>query len=610
MRVLFGSVLFAGALLLSSPLAAYASPADDPIDLAGSRVVDAANALNPVDVSRVETAITKLETERGVPVFVVFVDDFDGASDDQEWANETAIRSGLLDTEVLLAISTESSAARWSVADGFSLDDDKLAQILNDDVLPAVRDGRYGDAAVEGVTGMNDALAPSPVGWIIAGVVVVGAGSAGAIAAVRRRRARKAVEGKAKADAAELERRAGTLLVELDDALKTSEQELGFAQAQFGEAQTKDFSAALAEAKATAKQAFEIRQKLDDAFPETPDAHRIMTLQLIELAEKADATLDAQADAFDALRELERNAPQVLEGVAAEHKGLADRITAAEATIAGLHATHPDADLSTLKNVPAQARKLTAFAKTAVDDATAELQKPDGEAAVAVRAAQQAVGQVAQLLGSVDTLAADLAAQAEQRAAAASQLETATQTARSAITVTQDFITTNRGAIGATARTRISEAERHLAASAAAAESDPATALSEAEDARRLAGAALIAARADVSGFEEQQAVRDYGRSDPIELERNRYEEADGASLGGILADLFFGGDGGGYGGRSSSSSSGGWSWGGSSGGGSSWSSSRPSGFGGSSRRSSSSFSRGSSSSRRSSSSGRGSGRR
>lgn len=584
-RVLWGSLVGAlGLVLVAGP-----AFADDPVDIGGAQISDRAGVLQGDDTARVGDAIQRLDSERGVPLFVVYVDDFDGAASDQDWANQTAVDSGLLDTEVLLAISVDGASARWSVAEGFALSDDRLAQILNDDVLPAVRDDRFGDAGVAAADGMNGALAPSPVPWIIGGVVVAGIGTAVTVSGVRRRRARREVEGAAKADADELERRAGSLLVELDDSLKTSEQELGFAQAQFGEDQTRDFSDALATAKATAKQAFEIRQKLDDAYPETPEEHRSMTLQLIALAEEADATLDAQAQAFDDLRKLDRDAPQVLETVAAEQSGLAARIDAAEARISELRAQYPKADLSTITGVPAQARKLTAFAATAVEKAHAELAKPKGEAAVAVRGAQQAVGQVGQLLASVETLGSHLAEAEAQATQAAAALQTETGAAQSAISATQDYITTNRGAVGTTARTRISEAARHLEAAAGLATGQPEQAIAEVRDAQRLASIALSQARSDVDAYGNRPTIQDW---DNIPAR----DEADGASLGGILSDLFFGG---GSSGSSGSSSGGGWSWGG--GGGSSWSSSRPSGFGGSSRRSSSSFSRPSSSSRRSS---------
>jgi chromosome segregation ATPase len=592
LATLFGSLLAAAALALLGPAPAIATPADDPVDLGGAYVLDRSGVLGG-DTAAVREAIDQLFEERGIQLFVVYVDTFTGTSSDQDWANETAISSGLGDRDILLAIATEERIYSVSVADAFPLTDDQLADVATNSLIPGLRDDDWEGGAVAYADGLSDALAPSPVPLVIGGVLVAGAGTAVIAVAVRRRRAKKQVLDAAAADIKTLELRAGKLLVGLDDALKTSEQELGFAQAQFGDDQIRDFRAALTGAKATAKQAFEIQQKLDDAFPETPEQHRAMTLQLIELAERADATLDAQADSFEKLRRLDRNAPQVLDEIAKEQEGLAERIGSAEDTLAGLAARYPKADLDHLKGVPAQARKLTGFAATAVEKARAELAKPKGDAAVAVRAAQQAVGQVGQLLASIDTAAADLATRAELRKRHAAELDQQLQRARSQVSAAEDYITTHRGAVGAGARTRISEANRHLEAAVSLAAGDPAQAITEALEADKLAVAAIQSARNDVAEYERTTTAQQYP-------DQPAYQEADSAGLGGILNDLFFGG------GSSGSGSGGGWSWGGSSGSG--WSSSRPGGFGGS-RRSSGSSRRSSGGSSRSSGRRGGSGR-
>lgn len=585
---LAGSALAVAALALLAALftttPAASAPADDPVDLGGAYVLDRAGVLDG-DTTAVREAIDRLFEERGTQLFVVYVDRFTGTSSDQDWANETAIMSGLGDRDILLAIATDERVYRYSVAEAFPLSDDQLDAVAADTLAPALRDDDWAGGVVAYADGLSDAQAPSPVPLVIGGVAVAGGGTALIVRAVRRRRAKKKVQDAAAADIKTLELRAGKLLVGLDDALKTSEQELGFAQAQFGDDQIRDFRAALADAKASAKQAFEIQQKLDDAFPETPERYRAMTLQLIELAERADATLDAQADSFEKLRRLDENAPQVLDEIAKEQQGLAARIDTAENILTGLVAKYPEADLDHLTGVPAQARKLTAFAATAVDKARAELAKPKGDAAVAVRAAQQAVGQVGQLIASIDTAAKDLSTQGQLRKQAAAELDQQLQRARSQVSAAEDYITTHRGAVGAGARTRISEAGRHLEAAVSLAASDPANALDEAREADKLAVAAIQSARNDVAEYERTSAEREH-------IEEPAYQEADSAGLGGILNDLFFGGGSGGSG------SGGGWSWGSSGSGG--WSSSRPSGFGGS-RRSSGSSRRSSGGSSRSS---------
>lgn len=54
----------------------------------------------------------------------------------------------------------------------------------------------------------------------------------------------------------ELQRQASSSLVQTDDALKTSEQELGFAKAQFGDEATAEFETVLAQARADLDKAF------------------------------------------------------------------------------------------------------------------------------------------------------------------------------------------------------------------------------------------------------------------------------------------------------------------------------------------------------------------
>jgi hypothetical protein len=567
-RVLAGSLLFGtfvvGSLMLTTP-----AFADDPPDLGGAYVLDASDVLNGRQ-GDVKAALDRLYDQTGAKLFVVYVDSFTNPSEGLAWADKAAELSGLGNADMLLAIATGDRNYAVSVGQNFPVSDDKIDQAVNDKLIPALRDDDWAGGAIAFANGLTAAQAPSPVPAIVGGVAVAGVGTAVVVGVVRSRRKKKKVTDAAAADVAALDQQAGQLLVQLDDALKTSEQELGFAQAQFGDDQTKDFASALTDAKALAKQAFELQQKLDDAYPESPEQHTTMTEQLIQLAQQADAVLDAQAEAFDQLRALEKNAPQVLDQIDTEQKGLDARIATADGTIADLKKTYPDGDLSSLAGLPAQARKLDTFAATTVAEARKVLTKAKGTqdagVAVAVRAAQQAVGQVDQLLASVDRTKQELEAKKKQDAAAAAALDSQLRDARSRVDEANDYITTHRGAVGTTARTRVSEAARHLDQATAAMGSDPSTAASEANQAATMAGAALSLATADVDQAESALS---------LPQNQSSYQQQNsgfnGAILGGILGGLF---DGDGNN-SNSSSSSGSW-WGGSSGGGSSsgWSSS------------------------------------
>ena len=560
MRVLVGSLIVAGALLLLAPAAA--APADDPVDLNGAYVLDESGVLGG-DAGAVRDAIDALYDETGAKVFVVYVDTFENPTDAQDWATDSAIRSGLGSADLLLAIATQDRNYGVAIGNDFPLSDGDIDSAIDDALIPALRDDDWAGGGVAFADSLLESSKPSPVPGIVAGIAGAGVVTGVVIGVTRSRLKKRKAKRAEDAEAAALDQKAGIMLVQLDDALKTSEQELGFAEAQFGGKQVKDFATALDEAKALAKTAFELRQKLDDAFPETPEQHRELTEQLIRVTQQADDVLDAQKAAFDELRELEKNAPEVLDRVEAQQDGLGERIDDAEKTIASLKKTYPDGDVSSLAGLPAQARKLDRFADTTVAEARSAIAAakgtPDAGVAVAVRAAQQAVGQVEQLLASVDRTRSDLEAKAAQTAAEVAALDAQLRDARSRVQEANDYISTHRGAVGSTARTRASEAARHLD-QAVAAGTDADNAMAEAKDAERMAAIALDLAMADVENAETALAAPQ---------NQGSYQQDsgfDGAFMGGILGGLF------GDGGSSSSSSSGGGWWGGGSSSGSGWS--------------------------------------
>src|SRR5690606_10564676 len=79
----------------------------------------------------------------------------------------------------------------------------------------------------------------------------------------------------------------------------------------------------------------------------------------------------------------------------------------------------------------------------------------------------------------------------EEAAQARRRLEQDLDAACSQVTAAADFIATRRGVVGAQARTRLSEARRHLQAAQQAMDSDPASAMQHARAASTLASQAL-----------------------------------------------------------------------------------------------------------------------
>lgn len=572
-------------------LVAGPAVAEPPFNVPGA-ITDRAGALSGDDEQRVQAAFDRLTDDAGLQMFVVYVESFDGM-DGQTWANDTATASGLGTDDILLAVALEDRSFGISVTDELDLTDDQLAEVRQDDIRPALSDEDWAGAAIAGADRYREAATGSGGGsatpWVVGGVVVVGAGAAGWWALRRRRRDQagapvgpdgQPVDELAGLSADELDKRASAALVDIDDALKTSEQELGFAQAQFGLQATTEFSELLAMAKTRVADAFALRQRLDDSEPETDQQRRAMTTQIIVTCREVSDALDAQVEAFDQLRDLQARAPEVLAETAQRATEVEQRLPAARAQLEQLALGYQPAALASVSGNPDQAARLLTAAHEAVAAGQESLRTDDRAAAVAqARAAEDAVGQAATLLDAVasakdeletagerigkaiESVSLDIAdaarlapsdpaittasATAQQAVAAGraagqgdplaalrqlAEAETAlddlldpvraaaeeAERARTALAETvgrvtsqvkavNDFIETRRGAVGTEARTRLSEAARHLAHGQSLATSDPAAALDAVNRADQLSRQAQQLAEQDVGQWQRQQ---------------------------------------------------------------------------------------------------------
>lgn len=651
-----GASLALGAALLLFA-AAPAAHAEDPVDLEGAYVLDTVGAISGSE-AEVQSALDSLFTRADIGLYVVYVDTFTNPADPVEWADQTAVQNFLGTRDLLLAVATGDRLYSMSIDDAFPLSDAQLDRV-EAAVEAGLREGDWAGAAIAGAEALeaggvvgpnqptNTPQEPAgsggiPILPIVGGVAVVGIG----VFAVLRVRKKSRHDGSVTSapeqmTQKQLDQRVGSLLVQLDDAVKTSEQELGFAVAQFGEAATEDFTKALDSAKQKVHEAFAIKQKLDDAQSDSAEQQRAWATQIIQLCEAADAELDAQADAFDALRELEKNAPQALARVREAAAAAASRRADAARAIDALGKAYAATALTPVSGNLEQADKLLAYAGEAASRAQELIAGGDASgAAIQVRTAQASVGQADQLFAAVDRLGAELGtaseslaavvadttqdiaaaealpkdaalipaitaaasalasakASADDPAAALAQLQAANAsleqvfigvrdqqariaqarsrltatiaTARAQATAAMEYISTRRGGVGESARTRASEADRHLALASSLVDSDPIQALSEAERANELAASALRLARSDVEDYEARRNLDRRGGGG--------YPGSDGADLGGLLTGWILGSA---TSGRSFPTGSGRSSWGGGSG-----RSSRTGSFGGSSR--------------------------
>ncbi|PWK67875.1 putative membrane protein YgcG [Streptomyces sp. CG 926] len=539
-----GLALAAGLLAVGGWGMAGAAPAraEDPVTLSQQgQITDRVGALGDRQGS-VTAALDKLYADRRIQLFVAYVRDFSGRSP-QSWADATAQRNGLGQNDVLLAVATGARQYAYSADVDSGFTEQQLAAVAQTAIEPALRQNDWAGAAIGAANGYDAVLGgqPIPVPTITPGpanpggkadgesgagdfvLPVVAVGAAGALAAYTyTRRKRKGGAGGGRGTTTgpgwpegapdrlplpELDSRAKALLVETDDAVRTSTEELGFASAQFGEEAARPFVAAVAYAKDELTHAFRLRQQLDDAYPEDDATRRRMLDEIVARCTEANRRLDAESADFDRLRDLEKNAPQALASVEQGYLDLTGRASTAEATLTALAGRYADSASAPVASNAEQAKDRLLFAATNLGLAHAALDAGEkGTGAVHVRAAEGAVDQAATLVDAVERRAQELAEAAGKLPGALTETDTDLADARGLLTGTAEGTST------ADLRGRIGRAEAVLAEvrrEEAAGRYDPIDALRRIEEADAALDEALAGARERESGRQRAVALLD-----------------------------------------------------------------------------------------------------
>ncbi|MFJ3956405.1 TPM domain-containing protein [Arthrobacter sp. NPDC090010] len=410
-------VALALGLSLAAPLVlgAGAAHAADPVTIgAGQNIVDPGNKL---DTGKVQSAISKLYKDQKINLYVVMVDKFSNPADPQAWATAVAKQKGMGSSDLLYTVAYDGGQTYLTRGPGSKITESQrtaIRQAATEQLAQGKKDFTAAAVAVAQTTD-SQLSGPGATPYVVGGAVVV-LGGAGAFWLVRRRR--KAAEAAgienavdeqdrlARMSIEQLRAESGPLLVAADDAIKNSEQELGFAEAEFGSDAVKDFSAALTQAKAQMAESFKFQQQLDDHIPDTPEQQREWLTQIIQYSEAAVASLQDQKAAFDALRELEKNAPAAVARIRGDAAAASAVVEEAERKLESLRQGYAASALAPVHDNIAQARERLEFVGNALSAADQNLQAgQSGQAAVAVHAAESGLAQARKLvdaIGSVD----------------------------------------------------------------------------------------------------------------------------------------------------------------------------------------------------------------
>jgi uncharacterized membrane protein YgcG len=450
--------LLAAIVMLAVLAVPQRASATDPVTFGSSHVVDQSGALDASQQSAITARISKLTSDAGISLWVVFVPTFTNPSNGADWTNQVARNNGLGTTDYVFAIAVTGRQYYLSGNSGGSITFDQLDQIGQQSqhslatsdwagAVDAVAAGLTsatksssadsGNGSGNGAADGTPATAADPGGSLVATLIpillIVAAGViVWALVSRRRKVAVGSGPGAAPLEArqpgipptpaapvlgaefdplptAELARRASSALIAADEAIKTSGQELDFARAEFGDATTAEFVTALGHAHDSLDRAFALKQQLDDTVEDTEAETRAWNVQIIHLCRDAGKTLDDKAGAFEELRKLEQNAGAALAAAQEQCAAVASSMELAATRLQRLQTQYADGALATVADNITQATQRMTFADQQLATAQAAIAADDGgQAAVAIRTAEQAIGQAKVLQDAIERLGTDL----------------------------------------------------------------------------------------------------------------------------------------------------------------------------------------------------------
>ena len=443
-------------------LAALAAPAAHAVVAVppGVQVVDEAGVLSSSEEQRLTQDIQQMRRETGQNLYVVYVDQF-GVGGSQGVVEDVNASRPLGSNDQVLAIAVEEGLYGFDAGSALNRMQGDITSAYIGPALPTSDPADWlapAEAAIAGVddaadgaldgrgasgaqldpggplpagagaggaarqdSGQQDAAPSDGAGGPLTGLLgagAVAAAVAGGVAVARGRKRKDGGEARGREVAAgpaaprdpldalpveELRTKAGSKLVAADDAIRSSEQELGFAMASYGEKSVGTFREDLDKAKEHMRASFQLQHQLDDEIPDTEADQRSWLKEIIARCDEVGAALAAHEKEFNSLRDLENRVPEALAGIAAKVPAAEERVRRAESALVALHGSYAESALAEVKDNAAQARQRIEFVRTAEAKAKEAWNSGDrSTAALAVRAAEESLAQVDTLTAAVD----------------------------------------------------------------------------------------------------------------------------------------------------------------------------------------------------------------
>lgn len=406
----------AGSALTGAHLSA--AQAQAPMSITGTTVLDTTSVLG--DTSELKSKISALSKDHDVDLHVVTIDKFESPSGSADWAKNLATKNNWGSADAVLVIATDSRQAYFLAGSTKTLSSDQQSAVYQDYIKPKLQNSDYRGAATAAVEGIK--AQKSSGSGLVTGAVAVGAvGVAAAGGTYLYRRRKKSKEGTGTVNKygyptlnqetiEQLRTRAGSSLVQADNTLVRSRQEVEFARAQYGDRQVAEFEQELTRADELMKASFHRQKLLEDEVPDTPDEQRAWLSEIIENSRQIVELIQTQEQKLASLRDLEKEAPQAIAALQARVPELQQNSDTASAQYRQLEKRYLPTALEPVKDTPGLLDSNMALVQQELEQATQTLDTSRSEAVVHLHSAEEAAQQVVTLTTAVQTRANELEA--------------------------------------------------------------------------------------------------------------------------------------------------------------------------------------------------------
>ncbi|NYF27801.1 MULTISPECIES: hypothetical protein [unclassified Microbacterium] len=214
---------------------------------------------------------------------------------------------------------------------------------------------------------------------------------------------RKREQEELAAQDADLARRAEQALVSADERIRTTSDELAFAEAELGESLTADLRRALAAVRTHLREAFQLHQLNHDEIPDTDEELRTRNARILQLCDWAQDLLDEKTSVLAESVAKVRRAPEIIAQVRADAAALSARIPQTSEAVARLSSRYADSAMHQITASAAEAEQLISFATHSADvSERRRAAKQNEEANVALETATEATRRASALLDAVE----------------------------------------------------------------------------------------------------------------------------------------------------------------------------------------------------------------